>query len=199
MARENPHGDLVLTDPAAIRLVAEPTRYALLTHLQRHGGATADELAGRLELSTSSVERHLRVLAGHGLVRQATADSGGDSGAWEAPGRCLLVELPADAEGQDAARLLTTRMFLEAARTPQPWWTEDEPRLPVDWRQAGGLINAGLWLTTDELRALDDRIEELTARYAGRSARCARGRPTSPDPSATSCRSPTDQPACFSA
>jgi len=158
---KNPHGDLVLTDPAVIRLVAEPERYAVLSHLQRHGGATADALARDLGLEEPAVEEHLNVLAEHQLVRPM-------GGAWKALGVGLLVELPDDAEGQEAARLLTTRMFVEAAGLPTPWWTDDEPRLPSDWRQVAGLINARLWMTTDEVRVLNDRIEELTAQYAKR-------------------------------
>ena len=163
MAAKNPHGDLVLTDPTVIRLVADPTSYGVLTRLQRQGTATAGELARGLDLGQATVEEHLRVLAEHELVRPA-----GD--AWEALGTGLLVEVPDDADGQEAVRLLTTRMFFEAAGLPTPWWTDDEPRLPHDWRQVAGLINARLWMTTDELRALTDRIEELTAPYAKRSS-----------------------------
>ena len=162
MAATNAHGDLVLTDPAVIRIVAEPTSYALLTRLQRHGRATVVELARGLELAEPTVEQQLRRLAEHELVRPA-----GD--AWEARGSGLLVELPDAPAAQEAARLLTTRMFLEAAELPRPWWTEDEPRLPTDWRQAAGLINARLWLTRDELEALNERIEELTASYGTRT------------------------------
>ena len=168
MSPRNPHGDLVLSDPAVIRLVAEPARYALLKHLQRHGSAALDELASRLELPPSEVRGHLRLLAQHGLVRHVARRD-----RWEALGRGLLVELPSDAEAQAAVRLLTTQMFLEAAVMPQRWWTEEEPRLPVDWRRPAGLINAGLWLTTVELQALNDRIEELTAPYAARTERDA--------------------------
>lgn len=162
MAGKNPHGDLVLTDPAVIRLVAEPERYAVLTHLQRDRRATAAVLARDLGLEEPVVEEHLRVLAEHQLVRPA-------DGAWEALGTGLLVELPDDADGQEAARLLTTRMFVEAAGLPTPWWTDDEPRLPTDWRQVAGLINARLWMTTDEVRELNERVEELTAPYAKRA------------------------------
>jgi DNA-binding transcriptional ArsR family regulator len=161
VAATNPHGDLVLTDPAVVRLVAEATGYAVLTRLQRHGRATADELAGDLGLSKPAVEERLRALAEHELVRPR-------GGAWEALGTGLLVELPDDEAGEEAVRLLTTRMFVEAASLPTPWWTDDEPRLPRDWRRVGGLINARLWMTTDEVRALNERVEELTAPYARR-------------------------------
>ena len=168
MAGKNPHGDLVLTDRAVIRLVAEPTGYAVLTRLQRHGRATVGELAHDLHLEPAAVADTLEGLAGHALVRPV-----GDG--WEALGTGLLVELPDDAEGQEAARLLTTRMFLEAAARPEAWWADDEPRLPADWRQVAGLINAGLWLTRDEVQGLNDRIEELTAPYAKRTEADAPG------------------------
>ena len=107
MAAKNPHGDLVLTDPAVVRLVAEPTSYAVLTRLQRHGAATAGVLARDLDTAQTAVEGTLAALAERALVRPVGE-------AWEALGTGLLVEMPEDAEGQDAARLLTARMFLEA-------------------------------------------------------------------------------------
>ena len=194
MAGKNPHGDLVLTDRAVIRLVAEPTGYAVLTRLQRHGRATVGELAHDLHLEPAAVADTLEGLAGHELVRPV-----GD--AWEALGTGLLVELPDDAEGQEAARLLTTRMFLEAAARPEAWWADDEPRLPADWRQVAGLINAGLWLTPDEVQG-----STTGSRSSPRPMRSA-PRPTRPEmpggsgSSATSCPSPAelaDQPAGFS-
>jgi hypothetical protein len=169
VAGQNPHGDLVLTDPTVIRLVAEPTSYALLTRLQRRGKATVAVLASDLDVAQATVEGRLEALAEHGLVRPAAGPSGAAGGAWEAAGTGLLVELPDDADGQEAVRVLTTRMFVEAAALPAAWWDGDEPRLPSDWRQVAGLINARLWMTRDELRTLNDRIEELTAPYAKRS------------------------------
>jgi Helix-turn-helix domain len=168
MPPKNPHGDLVITDPEVLRAVAEPTRYALLTRLQRHGPATAAELAAHVDATESATREHLAVLAGHGVISPASpSDAGPD--AWAAVATGLLVDVPDDAEGQAAARLLTTRMFLDAAGRPAPWWTDDEPRLPLDWRQVAGVINARLWMTTEELQALNDTIEELTAPYANRT------------------------------
>jgi DNA-binding transcriptional ArsR family regulator len=167
MPAENAHDDLVISDPEVLRAVAEPTRYALLTRLQRHGAATAAELAVHVGATEAVVRDHLELLAGHGVIRPVQRIHRPD--AWEAVARGLLVELPDDAEGQAAARLLTTRMFVEAAAMPASWWGDDEPRLPLDWRQVAGLINARLWMTPEELRTLNDTIEELTAPYASRT------------------------------
>jgi|Tabmets5t2r1_1033131.scaffolds.fasta_scaffold26050_1 DNA-binding transcriptional ArsR family regulator len=180
MPPKNPHGDFVVSDPDVLRAVAEPEAYALLTRLQRHGPATVAELAPEVGATEAVVREHLDVLAGHGVVRPvgggvdagqeaAGRDAAGADGRWEAVSKGLLVDLPDDAESQAVARLLTTRMFLEAAALPASWWAEGEPRLPPEWRRVAGLINAGLWMTTEELRALNDTIEELTAPYANRA------------------------------
>jgi DNA-binding transcriptional ArsR family regulator len=159
MPATNPHGDLVISDPRVLRDVADPERYAVLTRLQRNGPATAAALAADVGLDESTVQAHLGVLAGHGLIHPT------DGETWQALATGLLVDLPDDPE---TARLLTTRMFLEAAELPAPWWADDEPQLPPEWRQVAGLINARLWMTTDEVQSLNDRIEELTAPYANR-------------------------------
>lgn len=170
MPPKNPHGDLVLSDPEALRAVAQPERYALLTHMQRHGRATVVELATQLDSDDTTMRAHLDVLAGHGMVRRATDQP---EPAWEAVATGLLVEMPDDPESQAVARLLTTQMFLEAAAMPASWWDDGEPRLRPEWRQVAGVINAGLWMTPDEVQSINDQIEELTAPYANR-AECER-------------------------
>jgi len=169
MAPKNPHGDLVLTEPEVLRAVAQPDRYRLFRLLQRDGAATVAELASRLEVETSAVDRDLAVLAEHGLVRPVAAGTGDTDSTWEAAATGLLIEMPDSAEGQAAARQLTTQMFLEGAAMVVPWWADDEPRLSPEWRKVSGLINAGLWMTPDELQELNDQIEELTAPYALRA------------------------------
>jgi len=153
-----------------LRLVADPTRYAILTELQRRGATTVAQLALRVEASPPDVEHDLQALAGHGLVRPVPDPDGGRA-RWEALGRGLLVEAPPPGlPGRAAASLVATRMFLEAAAKPPSWWADVEPRLPLDWQRAGGLVNAGLWLTADELRSVYERIEELTLPFTKRSA-----------------------------
>lgn len=169
MSPKNPHGDLVLTEPEVLRAVAHPDRYSLFRHLQRHGPTTLDELASQLDADPSAVDGHLAVLAQHGLVRQVAPEDGDAESAWGAAATGLLIEMPDSAEGQAAARQLTTQMFLEAAALVVPWWADDEPRLTPEWRKVSGLINAGLWMTPDELQAFNDQIEELTAPYALRA------------------------------
>jgi predicted transcriptional regulator len=143
----NPVGDLVLTDPEAMRAVADPSRLALLDHLRRQGPATVDEL--------SASEDDLRELERFGFVSQ------GDGDRWEAVAKGLVFEIPEDSEGQAAARELANVMILQYADEPRRWVADIEPRLELDWVRAAGLFNARVALTPDELRGLQQDLERL--------------------------------------
>jgi hypothetical protein len=139
-------GDLVLTDPEAMRALAEPARLALLDRVRREGPATA------VELSAETAE--LEELKRHGLV------TCGDD-RWEAVGKGFVFELPDDPEGQAAARELSSAMMARYLELPERWIADDEPRLEADWARAAGLFNARVAVTADELRGLQDGLERL--------------------------------------
>lgn len=61
-------------------------------------------------------------------------------------------------------------MLLQYIDVPSHWVAEDEPRLDVHWARAAGLLNARPALTADELRAVQQRLEELLAPYLTRAA-----------------------------
>jgi DNA-binding transcriptional ArsR family regulator len=151
----NPVGDLVLTDPEAMRAVADPIRLALLDRLRREGPATAHELSSVLESSPTSLEDHLRGLERFGFVARD------EDGRWEAVAKGLVFEIPEDPEGQAAARQLANVMLLQYADEPRRWVAELEPRLELDWVRAAGLLNARVALTPDELRGLQQDLERL--------------------------------------
>ena len=67
----NPYGDVEL-DARGMRALAHPVRLALLTQLQQGGPSTATRLAPVVGASPSVASWHLRHLAEHGLVRDAT-------------------------------------------------------------------------------------------------------------------------------
>jgi DNA-binding transcriptional ArsR family regulator len=148
MPRPNQVGDLVLTDPAALRALADPARLALLDRLRREGPATAAEL--------SSDEAALGELARFGLVAFDARE-----GRWAAVGKGFVFEIPEDPEGQAAARELSNVMFLSSVDVPRRWVADDEPRLELDRARAAGLLNARVRVTADELRNLQDALERL--------------------------------------
>jgi DNA-binding transcriptional ArsR family regulator len=151
----NPVGDLVLTDPRAMRALADPFRLALLDRLRRGGRATAAELSSSLEATPAFLEDHLRELERFGLV------SRDEDARWEAVAKGIVFEIPEDPEGQAAARQLANVMLLNYADEPRRWVADDEPRLELDWVRAAGMLNARVGVTPDELRGLQQDLERL--------------------------------------
>ena len=157
----NAVGDVVLTDPEAMRALAEPARLELLDRLRRAGPSSVDELADRDETTPSSVAADLRELERFGLV-----ESDGDT--WTAVGKGVFFQVPDDPVGQTAARALANAMYLRYADLPARWVAQDEPRLELDWIRAAGLFNARLTVTPDELREIQEQLEVLLGPYLTR-------------------------------
>jgi DNA-binding transcriptional ArsR family regulator len=160
----NPVGDLVLTDPEAMRALTDPFRLALLDRLRRQGPATAAELSPLLDTPPSSLEDHLRELERFGFVSRV------EDGRWEAVAKGLVFEIPEDAEGQAAARQLANVMLLNYADEPKRWVADVEPRLDLDWVRASGLLNARFEVTPDELRGLQQDLERLLGPFVTRDS-----------------------------
>jgi DNA-binding transcriptional ArsR family regulator len=166
MVTVNSVGDLVLTDPEAMRALADPDRLALLDCVRREGPATTVELASHLEVEESSVRRDLGVLETFGLVQR---DPGSGEPRWCAVAKGLVFEIPDDPDGQAAARQLSNVMFLQYVDLPKRWVAQDEPRLEPDWVRAAGLVNARVKVTPDELRGLQEGLERLLEPFTARS------------------------------
>jgi Helix-turn-helix domain len=153
MPELNAVGDLVLTDPGAMRALADPVRLELHDHLRRHGPATAAELASHVDATEQAIEEHLGALEAFGLVTH------GDR--WAAVGKGFVFEIPGEPEGQAAARQLSRVMLLQYVDLPRDWVADDEPRLGPEWARAAGVLNAGVTVTPDELRGLQEGLERL--------------------------------------
>ncbi|SCE65494.1 transcriptional regulator, ArsR family [Micromonospora purpureochromogenes] len=168
MSLTNPYGDVELTSPQALRALAHPVRLALLDRLQRHGPATATQLAPHVGATPSVVSWHLRHLASFGLVTDWDGATSKRERWWQAAGRGFRFTMPDDAEGQDAARQLRAEMFARSAEAPVQWSLQDEPRLDPEWRALAGLADTRFAVTADELRKLEEAIEALLAPYVRR-------------------------------
>jgi DNA-binding transcriptional ArsR family regulator len=171
MSLTNPLGDIPITDPQAMRALAHPVRLAALSFLQRNGPATATMLAPEVGATPSVTSWHLRHLATFGLVVDADPDEvPGDRRQrwWKAAARGFRVE-PGEGPEYQAAYELLGRRLLEAARDQIDTWMRDvAPTLSPEWQRAASVSNTGVWLTPDELRTLDARIDELLGPYVTR-------------------------------
>jgi DNA-binding transcriptional ArsR family regulator len=168
MSLKNRYGDFEITDPQALRALAHPVRLAILDRLQRHGPATATQLSPHVSATPSVVSWHLRHLASFELVKDWDGATSRRERWWQAAANGFRFNLPDDAEGQSAARQLQGEMLARYAELPQRWLLHDEPRLDTRWRRLAGLANTRIVVTAEELRQLEDAVEELLAPYVRR-------------------------------
>jgi DNA-binding transcriptional ArsR family regulator len=159
----NAVGDLVLTEPRALRALAAPGRLRIFDTLRREGPLLPAALSAALDADAAAVEAALAEFETCGLAFA-------EDGEWRAAGRGFVFEMPDDPEGQQAARELANAVLLQNLDLPRRWLEDDEPQLPVDWLRAAGGFNARLALTPNELRELQAGLELLIEPYATRKA-----------------------------
>jgi DNA-binding transcriptional ArsR family regulator len=170
MTKFNAVGDVVLEDPRAMRALADPVRLALHAELRRRGPATVADLAALVEADARAIAAHLEALEDVGLVERSAPE---DTATWDAVGKGIFFEIPEDAEGQSAARQLSNAMLLQYADLPRQWVKDDEPQLPEEWARVGGSLDARLVVTPDELRQIQEALENVLERYVVRGPNAA--------------------------
>src|SRR5262249_11305309 len=155
----NSVGDLVLTDPQALRALADPFRLALLDRLQRDGPATDAALSSTMQATRSSLQEHLHELEQFGLITRRDVAADAAESRWCAIAKGIFFEILTDTEGQAAARQLSNAMFLRSVDRPRRWVADVEPQLELEWVRAAGLFNAKVRVTPDELRSIQEGLE----------------------------------------
>jgi DNA-binding transcriptional ArsR family regulator len=158
-----------LTDPRTMRALAHPARLALLEALTHHGPLTATEAAGHVGESPSNCSFHLRQLAKYGFVEEAEGGTGR-----QRPWRVVNVgmrftDVQEDAEAAMAAgaraRVVQER-WLARARVGM----EQRKYLPEEWRAVTGSDQMTLYVTPDEMKAVNHQLVDLLGSYRERIA-----------------------------
>jgi hypothetical protein len=156
----NAVGDLVVTEPEAMRVLADSLTLRLFDLVQRDGPTGARELAVQLGEPEHSTLRRLAAMASANLINVEGADP--ERLVWSTPARGIFFEIPEDGlEAQQAARALSNVMFAGASELPKRWIEGTEPSLDTEWARAAGVFNARIHLTPEELRGLQDSLERL--------------------------------------
>ncbi len=168
MSLTNPMGDFEVTDPRAMRALAHPVRLAILNRLQRHGPATATQLAPHVKASPSVASWHLRHLAEFGLVSDWNGGPDRRQRWWQAVAKGFRFEMPDDDEGQAAASMLRGQLMAAGEDLVQTWLGEVAPRLEGQWQKVGGSANTRVVVTAEEAGDIHARIEEILAPYVVR-------------------------------
>jgi DNA-binding transcriptional ArsR family regulator len=159
-----------LTDPRTMRAVAHPIRLRLLEVLTHEGELTATEAGELIGESPASCSFHLRQLAKYGFVEEAPRTGGGRRRPWRRKGIGMrFTDVHDDPETAQAAvaleRVLRDRNLANAQRG-----LDARTALPLEWRRVLGESDYTLYVTPDELAAIDAEIIAIWRRYHDRIA-----------------------------
>jgi predicted ArsR family transcriptional regulator len=162
-------GPRELTDPRAMRAMAHPVRLALMEALNHHGQLTATQAAEHVGESPSNCSFHLRQLAKYGFVEEAEGGTGR-----QRPWRVVNVGMRFTDVQEDAETALAAGAL---ARVVQERWLdraragmEQRQLMPEEWRRVTGSDQMTLYVTPEEMKAINDQLVELLLSYRDRIA-----------------------------
>jgi DNA-binding transcriptional ArsR family regulator len=158
-------------DPSALKALSHPLRVRLLATLREIGPATATELAKLLDTDTGSTSYHLRVLADHGFVEDASGQRRHPrERRWTAAHQLSAwsnTELAATAVGREAAAHMRRRQ-IEVLIADVERFDEILGEVDPAWAEASGIGDLVVRLNVASLTELWDRfyahLDELVAR-----------------------------------
>jgi hypothetical protein len=156
-----PESRPVLTDPDVLEALAHPVRLDLLTYLMSHGPATASVCARGVGDTPSNCSYHMRALARHGLVVQASSTDGRER-PWQATITGFTVNPEADPqspEGRAGAAVLAASLALEQRRLRDYLSSRDQ--VAAAWRGADLWSSYTVRVTPAELHELGQRLDAL--------------------------------------
>jgi hypothetical protein len=168
MARRKKRPDPVeIVDPAAMRALAHPLKWALMDALLVEGQATSTRCAELVGETQANCSFHLRQLARYGLVEAAPTTS-----KKERPWRLATTDQTWSAIQPDERRTRAVaeleRVFVEHEMTKLMRWERTATTYPETWRAAALRSAAQTWLTDAELADLGRQITELMLTYKDR-------------------------------
>ncbi len=154
---EKRHNEDRVLDSGALRALAHPLRVKIYDILSQYGPQTASSLAERLGESSGSTSYHLRALAKHDLIREATDRGTGRERWWERPIGGVSFANP-DAMTTPAGRAATQVVMNEFLRN------RNEQLLDFVNRGIGGeteMWQEGTLISTATARLTPEQSKEL--------------------------------------
>jgi len=156
-----------LTDPRAMRAVAHPVRIALLEVLGTEGPLTATQAGEHIGESPTTCSFHLRQLAKYGFIEEVEGVAGR-----RRPWRLIHTGLSfSDVSDDPETRLAATALsrvlhtfYLDRLKEGLALRRDT----PTEWQKATGASEFLLYVTVDELQALDEQVEALVKPFAER-------------------------------
>ncbi len=164
-------GDQVreLTDPRAMRAITHPVRLALIEALGVEGPLTATRAAEVIGESPTTCSFHFRQLAKYGFVEQASTGPG-RSRSWRLT-RIGMRFTDVHRRRRDADRRSGVGAhFARAILARLQAYYELRSSYPVRWQEVTGESEFMLYVTPEELRAVDQEVTAILHRFRGRIA-----------------------------
>jgi hypothetical protein len=175
-----PGGRRTISDPRAMRALAHPMRMALLEAIMREGTLTATRAAELLDDSPGNMSWHLQTLAKYGFIEEAEGGRG-RSRPWRLVDVSLNFEsAEPDPEYAAAEDALEATLHQSIDQRLRAWWSQRRS-YPVEWRRASFSIYTTTYLTVEEMKKLNEDINDLLQSFAARSADKSQ-RPTGSQP-----------------
>ncbi len=151
-----------VTGAADMKALAHPVRLDLLDLLMVHGPLSASEAALRLQQTPANVSWHLRKLAEHGFVRQATSGPGRRR-PWKVVAESL--SWGDDAEDEATATALHDVTLEREMRTLRTALAHGAAEAE-EWRDATAVHQSRLWLTAHEAGEIGAQLRDLLSSFA---------------------------------
>ncbi len=146
-----------VTSAQDMKALAHPVRLDVLELLVVHGAMTASEAAAALRQTPANVSWHLRKLAEHGFVRQATSGPGRKR-PWKAIAESLSWGDDAeDATTAAALHDVTLEREFQKVRAAMACVGQETPA----WQDATEVYQSRLWLTAAEAQDIGEQIRQL--------------------------------------
>lgn len=149
-----------LTDARTLRALAHPVRIALIEVLGLRGPMTATEAGEQIGESPTTCSFHLRQLAKYGFVEEAGGGKG-RSRPWKVVTLGLRVSENTGDLATDLAASELTRIWRQRVLDRYRNWLETRPAYPERWRKAADESEHIIYLTADELEALNEKLLAL--------------------------------------
>ncbi len=145
-----------------MKALAHPVRMDVLELLLVNGPMTASDAAAELNQTPANVSWHLRKLAQHGFVRQATGGPGR-----RRPWKLIAESLSWGEDAEDAAAAealhdVTLERELQHLRLALAHAPDEAQK----WRDATEVYQSRLWLTAEEAAEIGEEIRQLFLRKA---------------------------------
>jgi predicted ArsR family transcriptional regulator len=157
-----------VTDARTMRALAHPVRLALIETLTLEGPLTATEAGERIGESPTTCSFHLRQLAKYGFVEEAGGGTG-RARPWRLSAQGMRFSNEHDDPETELAAGALARLLRERNLERYRNWLETRGSYPRVWREAAETSAHMLWLTTDELKQLNQELLELLlARFTDR-------------------------------